>query len=162
MGYNYDPANPATVGYLRAIEATAPSLSVSVSAVETRTVEDLERSIKALSSEPNGGLIVAPGPLITANRSLIRELSERYRLPAVYPFREDVQSGSLASYGIDVAELFRRAASYVDRILKGEKPGDLPVQYATKFHLAINLKTAKALGLDVPVSLLARTDEVIE
>jgi putative tryptophan/tyrosine transport system substrate-binding protein len=162
VAYHYDPANPAAVGYLHAIEATAPSMNVDVSATAARTTEDLERSIKALSVEPNGGLIVAPGPLMTAYRSLIRELSERYRLPAVYAFRDDVQSGALASYGIDAPELFRRAASYVDRILKGEKPGDLPIQYANKFHLAINLKTAKALGLDVPVSLLARTDEIIE
>jgi putative tryptophan/tyrosine transport system substrate-binding protein len=99
---------------------------------------------------------------MTARRSSIVGFGERYKLPAVFAFREDVQSGALSSYGVNTPDLFRRAASYIDRILKGEKAGNLPIQFATKFHLAINLKTAKALGLDIPVGLLARTDEVIE
>ena len=107
-------------------------------------------------------MIVPPGPLTTRLSGLIVELAERHRLPAVTGFRETVQAGALASYGIDSPALFGRAASYVDRILKGERPGDLPIQFANKFHVAINLKTARALGLNVPVGLLARTDEVIE
>ena len=112
--------------------------------------------------EGNGGLTVAPGPAASAQRGHIVAQAARHRLPAVYPFRYFAADGGLASYGVDNIELFRRAASYVDRILKGEKLGDLPVQLADKYELVINLKTAKALGLDVPMSLLARTDEVIE
>ena len=162
VAYNYDAANPATAGYLRAIEAVAPSMGVVVSAARVQTFEEIERNIGAFAREPNGGLIVPPGPLMTARRSSIVGFGERHRLPAVFAFREDVQSGGLSSYGVHSPDLFRRAASYVDRILKGEKPGNLPIQFATKFHLAINLKTAKALGLDIPVGLLARTDEVVE
>jgi putative ABC transport system substrate-binding protein len=158
----YDPSNPATAGYLRAAEAAAPSFDISVSGAVVSNLQDIERVIGAFASEPNGGLIIPPGPTTTVNQSLVVALAARHRLPAIFPYSEDVKAGALASYGVDPADLFRRAASYVDRILKGEKPGDLPVQYATKYHLAINLKTAKALGLDVPVSLLARTDEVIE
>jgi len=162
LAYNYDPANPATSGYLRSIEPVASSMGVVVSAARVQTIEELDRILAEFAREPNGGMIVPPGPALTRLRSRVLELGERYRLPAVFAFREDVQAGALASYGIDSPDLFRRAAAYVDRILKGEKPSNLPIQFATKFHLAINLKTAKALGLDVPVGLLARTDEVIE
>jgi ABC-type uncharacterized transport system substrate-binding protein len=127
-----------------------------------QTIEEMERILGEFSREPNGGMIVPPGPAMTAYRASIVGLAERHRLPSIFGFREDVQAGALASYGIDSPDLYRRAASYVDRILKGEKPANLPVQFANKFHLAINLKTAKALGLNVPVGLLARTDEVIE
>ncbi len=158
----YDPANPNWAGYLRGIEARAPLFGVQLSATRVRNAEEIERAIDALARETNGGLIVGSSSLTGVHRELIIALAARHRLPAVYQFRYFVTSGGLASYGIDNIDLFRRAASYVDRILKGEKPGDLPVQYATKFELVINLKTAKALGLDPPVTLLARTDEVIE
>jgi putative ABC transport system substrate-binding protein len=125
-----------------------------------RNTADIERAIDAIAGMSDSGIIVLPGPL--ARRDRIIALAEQHRLPVVYPFRYWVVSGGLASYGIDNVELYRLAASYVDRILKGEKPSDLPVQHATKFQLVINLKTAKALGLDPPIALLARTDEVIE
>jgi len=133
---------------------------VSVSAV--RDAAEIERAIEEVTREPNGGLIPLPGPLMAVHRDLIISLTTRHRLPNVYSFRYYPIGGGLASYGTDNIELYRSAASYVARILKGEKPGDLPVQQATKFELVINLKTAKALGLDIPVSVLARTDEVIE
>ena len=162
VAYIYDPANPATAGYLRAIEGVASAVGVAVSAMRVGTVAEVEAAFGTFSREPNGGVIVAPGPATTAHLALIVGLTERYRLPSILQFREFVQAGALASYGVDSSDLFRRAASYVDRVLKGAKPSDLPIQFATKYHLAINLKTAKALGLDVPVGLLARTDEVIE
>jgi putative tryptophan/tyrosine transport system substrate-binding protein len=127
-----------------------------------RHVAESRHNLASFEAEPNGGLIVVGGPLTAAHRDLIIDLTARHRLPAVYPFRYFVKSGGLASYGVDNIDLYRRASSYIDRILKGEKPSDLPVQFATKFELIINLKTAKALGLDPPISLLARTDEVIE
>jgi putative ABC transport system substrate-binding protein len=123
---------------------------------------EIENMIEAFAREPNGGLIVLPGPISIAHRELITALAARHRLPAAYAFRFFVTSGGLVSYGIDSAEQSRQAAGYVDRILKGENPGELPVQQPTKFELVINLNTAKALGLDVPPSLLARADEVIE
>jgi putative ABC transport system substrate-binding protein len=119
-------------------------------------------SLARLAGTPDGGIIVLPGPGPAGRRDRIIALAEQHRLPAVYPFRYWVVSGGLASYGIDNVELYRLAASYVDRILKGEKPADLPVQHATKFQLVINLKTAKTLGLEIPPMLLARADEVIE
>ena len=115
-----------------------------------------------LAREPNGGLIVLANPTATVHRNLIVALAAQHQLPAIYPYRYFVGGGGLISYGADICDLYRRAASYVDRILKGEKPADLPVQKPTKFELVINLKTAKALGLDVPPTLLARADEVIE
>jgi putative ABC transport system substrate-binding protein len=127
-----------------------------------RNAADIQQAIDAFAREPNGGLIVLPNPVTVVHRELIAALAAKHRLPAVYAYRYHATTGGLASYGVDVADLYRRAASYVDRILKGEKPGELPIQFATKFELVINLKTAAALGLDIPVSLLARTDEVIE
>ena len=132
------------------------------SAPAVRDTADIDRAIDGIVATPDGGLIVLPGPAPSTRRDHIIALTERHRLPAVYAFRYWVVAGGLASYGIDNIELYRLAASYVDRILKGEKPADLPVQHATKFELVINLKTAKALGLDLPITLLARTDEVIE
>ena len=114
------------------------------------------------AEQPTSSKIAAPGAALSANQTLVLGLAAHHRLPAVYSAYEMVKDGGLASYGVDGPDLFRRAASYVDRILKGEKPGELPVQFATKFQLTINLKTAKALGLDPPIQLLARTDEVIE
>jgi putative ABC transport system substrate-binding protein len=158
----YDPANPAAAGYPRVIEPTAPSFGTQVSASAVRDAAEIARAIDGFAAEPNGGLVVLPGAAAAVNRDLIIALAARHGLPAVYAFRYHVVSGGLASYGIDNIDLYKRAAWYVDRILKGEKPGELPVQHATKFQLVINLKTAKALGLDVPLTLLARTDEVIE
>jgi putative ABC transport system substrate-binding protein len=158
----HDPANPNWVGYLRATEAAASSFAVKLTAVPVRNAKDIERAIDALVHEPNGGLIVVASPLISDHRELIISLAARHRVPAVYQFRFYVTSGGLASYGIDNIDLFRRAAGYVDRILKGEKPADLPVQNPTRYELVINLKTAKALGLIIPPSVFARADEVID
>src|SRR5262245_26841398 len=154
--------NPASAGYLATITPAAPTLGVELAISGVRNSSDIERAIDAVAGRPDGGIIVLPGPTPSSGRDLIIALAERHRLPAVYAFRYWVLSGGLASYGIDNHELYRLAATYVDRILKGEKPADLPVQHATKFQLVINLKTAKALGLDPPITLLARTDEVIE
>ena len=159
----YDPANPNWAGYLREIETGAPSFGVQVSPLPVRDAAAIERAIEAFAGEPNGGLIVVPGaPSPTVHRQLIIALASRHRLPAIYPFRFFVTSGGLASYGVNSVELYRRAASYVDRLFRGEKPSELPIQLATKFELVINLKTAKALGLTMPPTLLTRADEVIE
>jgi len=158
----YDVGNPEVKDYLAVIEAAARSFGVQLSISAVRDTAEIERTIEEFAREPNGGLIPLPTPLMAVHRDLIISLAARHRLPNVYAYRFYPMAGGLASYGIDNIELYRRAASYVDRIFKGEKPGDLPVQQATKFELVINLKTAKALGLDPPISLLARTDEVIE
>jgi ABC-type uncharacterized transport system substrate-binding protein len=158
----YDPANPSWAGYLREIEAGVPSFGVQLSPSAVRDAAAIERAIHTFAGEPDGGLILLPGPVVVRHRELIIALAAKHRLPAVYSFRFYVTSGGLASYSVDNRDLYRRAAAYVDRILKGEKPAELPVQLPTKYELTINLMTAKALGLDVPVSLLARTDEVIE
>ena len=158
----YDAANPASTGYLATITPVAPTFGVELTTTGVRSTPEVERAIDAIAATPDGGIIVLPGPAPSSRRDRIIALAERHRLPAVYAFRYWVVSGGLASYGIDNVELYRLAATYVDRILKGEKPADLPVQHATKFQLVINLKTAKALGLDLPITLLARTDEVIE
>ncbi len=158
----YDPGNPATDGYLSTIKAAAPAFGIQLSENPVRDNGEIERAIGAVADRPNGGFIVLPGPSPSVRRDLVVALAERHRLPAVYPFRYWFARGGLAYYGIDNIDLHRRAATYVDRILKGEKPADLPVQHATKFELGINLKTAKELGIDPPIALLARTDEVIE
>jgi ABC-type uncharacterized transport system substrate-binding protein len=157
-----DPAITAGIGYLAAIHALAPSIGVQVIPVDVRAASDIERAIAAFSSTPMGGLIVTADPAAIVHREAIIALAARHRLPAVYPYRFFITSGGLISYGLDNIEQYRLAAGYVDRILKGEKPADLPVQAPTKYELVINLKTAKALGLDVPATLLARADEVIE
>jgi ABC-type uncharacterized transport system substrate-binding protein len=157
-----DPALASGGGQLGAIQSVAPSLGVELSPVNVRDPGETERAITAFAREPNGGLIVTGSALAASHRDLIIALAARHRLPAVYPQRYYVTGGGLISYGPDTVDPFRRAAAYVDRILKGEKPADLPVQAPTKYELAINLKTAKALGLEVPPSLLARADEVIE
>ena len=158
----YDPANPLAAELIRSIETGAPSLAVQVSSSAIRNSADIERAINALADQRNGGLVVLTSPLTGVHRDVIIDLAARHRLPAVYGLRYFVESGGLASYGIDNHDLYRRAISYVARILKGERPADLPIQFTTKFELVINLKTAKALGLDVPIPVLARTDEVIE
>src|SRR5262249_11486288 len=158
----YDPEQPTSPGYITTIEATATAFRVEILRHPIRNAEGIERAIETLAVEPNGGLILPPGALIERHRDLIISLAARHRLPSIFPFRHSVAGGGLASYGVDSLDLYRRAAGYVDRVLKGETPSNLPVQFADKFELVINLKTAKSLGLDVPVSLLARTDEVIE
>jgi putative tryptophan/tyrosine transport system substrate-binding protein len=145
-----------------AIQAVAPSLSVVVNPVSMRDAGEIERAVTAFARSPGGGLIVAAGPAATRYRNLIVALAARHRLPAVYYERLFVAGGGLISYGPDFVDQYRRAAGYVDRILKGEKPADLPIQAPTKYELVINLKTAKALGLTVPPSLLATADEVFE
>jgi putative tryptophan/tyrosine transport system substrate-binding protein len=151
----------ANVAFLRAAEAVAPSLGVKLSAIDVSHVE-IERAVAALASEPDGGLVVLPNPYNATNRGSIIVLAARHRLPAVYPFRYFTAAGGLMSYGIDQIDQWRRAASYVDRILRGEKPGELPVQAPTKYELVINLKTAKALGFNIPPAFPLRADEVIE
>jgi putative tryptophan/tyrosine transport system substrate-binding protein len=145
-----------------AIQTVAPSLRVEVSPVNTRDAGEIERAVAAFARAPNGGLIVTAGAAVTLHRELIITLAARHKLPAVYYERFFAVAGGLISYGPDYVDQYRRAAGYVDRILKGEKPADLPVQAPTKFELVINLKTAKALGIEMPASVLARADEVIE
>jgi putative tryptophan/tyrosine transport system substrate-binding protein len=157
-----DPTVPAGIGQTGAIQSVAPSLGMQVSPVGVRDSGEIERSISAFAREANGGLIVLGAPLAIMQRDLISALAVRYRLPAVYPVRLFVAAGGLMSYGSNSIDPYRRAAAYVDRILKGEKPADLPVQNPTKFELVINLKAATALGLEIPPALLARADEVIE
>ena len=135
---------------------------MELSPVDVRDAREIERAVTAFARGLNGGLIVTAAPLAAVHRDAIIALAARHRLPAVYPYRFFVAGGGLISYGPDAVDQYRRAAGYVDRILKGEKPADLPVQAPTKYELAINLKTAKALGLDMPQSVLARADEVIE
>jgi putative tryptophan/tyrosine transport system substrate-binding protein len=157
-----DPAIASGIGQTGAIQSVAPSLGVQVSPVGVRDASEIERAIAAFGHGANGGLIVLGAPLAIIQRDLITTLAARHRLPAVYPVRLFVVAGGLISYGPDSIDPYRRVAGYVDRILKGEKPADLPVQNPTKFELVINLKTAKALGLEVPPTVLARADEVIE
>jgi putative ABC transport system substrate-binding protein len=157
-----DPTNPSGTGMFGAVQTVAPSFGVEASPIDLREASELERAVTAFARAPNGGLIAAPNAGATLHRDLIIGLAGRYRLPAIYPFRYHVGSGGLISYGPDNLDQYRSAAGYVDRILKGEKPADLPVQAPTKYELAINLKTAKALGLVVPAQLLARADEVVE
>jgi putative tryptophan/tyrosine transport system substrate-binding protein len=158
----YDPATPTATGYLPLIEAAGRSFGVDVFAHSVHSATEIESVITALVAAPNGGVIAIPSALITAQRNLIISLANRYKLPSAFAFRYYPVAGGLISYGVDNIDLYRRAATYVDRIPKGEKPGDLPVQEATKFQLVINLKTAKALGLTVPPALLAAADDVIE
>ena len=145
-----DPAITAGIGQFAVIQSVAPSVGVEVSPINVRDASEIERAITAFARSSNGGLIVTASALAVVHRDLIITLAARHKLPAVYFRRYFVTSGGLISYGPDVPDHFRRAAGYVDRILKGEKPGDLPVQAPTKYELVINLKTAKALGLDVP------------
>jgi putative ABC transport system substrate-binding protein len=157
-----DPVTPQGIGQFAAVQSMAPSLGLEVSPVNSRDTGEMERAVAALARGSNCGLIVTGSGFAIVNRKLIATLAARYKLPAVYPLRVFVTAGGLLAYAADPIEPHRRAAAYVDRILKGEKPGDLPVQAPTKFELVINLKTAKALGLTVPPSLLATANEVIE
>jgi len=158
----FDPANPAWVAYMRTIETAAPSFNVHLTPAGVRDAAEIETNFTAFAREPNGALVVLPSPVNTQQRETIIAMAARHRLPAVYPYRYFVTNGGLMSYGVDLPDLYKQAASYVDRLLKGAKPADLPVQLPTKFEFIINLKTAKALGLTVPSSLLATADEVIE
>jgi len=158
----YEPANANWQGFLPTLEATAPSLRVTVRPAPAIVTADVVHHIETFAREPAGGMIVVPTALTVGDRATIAALAARNRLPAIYAFKFFVTSGGLVSYGSDIDDLTRRAAQYADRILKGEKPADLPVQAPTKFQFVINLKTAKALGLTVPSTLLATADEVIE
>ena len=158
-----DPAITVQTVVFGAIQAVAPSLGVEITPIGVDDIGAIERAVEAFARWANGGLIVNGGPgMPAATRDLIIMLAARHKLPAVYPLRYYVSAGGLVSYGPDLIDEFQRAAGYVDRILKGAKPADLPVQAPTKYELVVNLKTAKALGLDVPASVLARADEVIE
>ena len=157
-----EPSVAAGIGQFAAIQTMAAASGVELSVIDSRDAGGIERGFAAFANEPNGGVIVTASISSANHRELIISLTMRHRLPAVYPFRFYSANGGLASYGPDAIDVYRRAAAYVDRILKGEKPADLPVQAPTKFELIINLKTARALGLTVPPSLLGRADEVIE
>jgi putative tryptophan/tyrosine transport system substrate-binding protein len=157
-----DPTNPAGTGQWGAIQSVASSLGVELSPVDVREPREIERAVTAFAAGLNGGLIVTSSGFAILHRALIITLAARQRLPAVYPFRFYATDGGLISYGPDPIDPHRRAAAYVDRIFKGEKPGDLPVQAPAKYELVINLKAAKALGLTISETLLARADEVIE
>jgi len=161
VGFILHPETPATVEQFRVAEAAAPA-GVKLIALGVHNTAEIESAITAFAAETNGGLIVAPHAITFANRDVIVELAARYRLPAVYAFRTFAASGGLISYGTNLMLLWREGASYVDRILKGAKPADLPAQFPTKYELVINLKTAKALGLTVPPLMLGRADDVIE
>jgi putative ABC transport system substrate-binding protein len=157
-----DPALTSGIGQFAVIQSVASSVGVEVSPIDPRDATEIEGAVEAFAHSPNGGLIVTSSALSVLHRDLIIALAARHKLPAVYYRRYFVASGGLISYGFDLVDEYRRAAGYVDRILKGEKPADLPVQAPTRYELVINMKTAKALGLEMPASVLARADEVIE
>jgi putative tryptophan/tyrosine transport system substrate-binding protein len=157
-----DPTIPSGIGQFASIQSVAPSFGVELSPLDVRDASEIERDVTAFARGSNRGLIVTSSGLAAVHRQLIIKLAARYRLPAIYSYRYFATSGGLISYGPDPIDQYRRAAGYVDRILKGEKAADLPVQAPTKYELAINLKTAKELGLTVPPTLLARADEVVE
>jgi putative ABC transport system substrate-binding protein len=162
VGVIRDPLNPSEIGQLGAIQSVASSSGVELTVIDMRNSDQIERDVAAFARGPNGGVIVTNNALINLHRDLIINLVARHKLPAVYPYSFFTTSGGLMSYGPDGFIQYRLAASYIDRILKGEKPADLPVQVPTKFELVINLKTAKALGLTIPETLLATADKVIE
>ena len=155
-------ANPAGIASFGALQNAAQSLGVQASPINVRDADEIERSVAAFARSPNGGLIVTQSASATVYRDLIIAVAARHKLPAVYALRYDAIGGGLISYGPEIVDHFRQAAAYVSRILKGEKPADLPVQAPTKYQLVINLKTAKALGIEMPASVLSRADEVIE
>jgi putative ABC transport system substrate-binding protein len=158
----YDHGNANWAGYLRALQAAGSSAKLSVTASPVTAAGEIVRHIETFATEPGGGLIVVPSSFMIVNRETVVGLTAAHRLPAVYPYKFYAASGGLASYGPDHPDLWRRAAEYVDRILRGGKPGDMPVQSPTKFEFVINLKTTKALGLTIPETLLATADEVIQ
>jgi putative tryptophan/tyrosine transport system substrate-binding protein len=154
--------HPSLAGYARTLEHDAPALGVAFIASPVASSADIERTIASMAREPNGGLLLPPDQFLLQHRDLIVASTAKHRLPAIYGYRYFVAAGGLVSYGVDADDLYRRAAGYVDRILNGERPSDLPVQAPTRYELTVNLKTAKALGLDIPPTILARADEVIE
>jgi putative tryptophan/tyrosine transport system substrate-binding protein len=158
----YTPGGAGSLGQLHVTESAASALNLSVAAIATRDGDEMERAVDTFAGEPNGALTVLTGPAVIANRARIISLAARHRLPAIYSGRYSVLEGGLMSYGASIASIVPGAASYVDRVLRGEKPGDLPVQLATNYEFVINLKTARALGLTMPPALLALADEVIE
>jgi putative ABC transport system substrate-binding protein len=157
-----EPGLTAAIAQFAALQAVAPSLRVELVPLNFRDPADIERTVAGFARSPSDGMVVTSGPLASVHRNIIITTAARHKLPAVYVSRYTVVDGGLVSYGPDFVDQYRQAASYVDRILKGEKPAELPVQVPTKYNLIVNLKTAKALGLDVPPALLARADEVIE
>ena len=162
VGFVMQPEIPILVRFFKSVEAMGTSLKVKLVPLNVRDADEIERSLAAFTAEGNGGLIVSPNAVTFSNRDVIVTLAERFHLPAIYAFAFYPKSGGLISYGFDPVNHFQHGAGYVDRILRGAKPADLPVQYPTKFQLVVNLKTAKALGLGIPESFLLRTDEVIE
>jgi putative ABC transport system substrate-binding protein len=158
----YSPENPNWIGYQRALMAVASTLSIDVTASAVTTADEIERAFQSFGLQPGGGVVTVPSGFLGVNRERIAALAMLHRLPAIFPYRYFTASGGLVSYGSDTVDLMRQAASYVDRILKGEAPSDLPVQAPTKFEFVINLKTAKSLGLTIPETLLATADEVIQ
>jgi putative tryptophan/tyrosine transport system substrate-binding protein len=162
VGVVYDPLQPTAAGYLAQAEAAAPLLHVEVSKLAVGNADEIEASIAALARAPDGGLLIIASPVTRAHQELIISIAARHHLPALYTLRDYVAAGGLASYDTDRLDLCRRAASYADRILKGAKPADLPVQLPTKYSFMLNLKTARALGLEIPPAVLALADEVIE
>src|SRR5215469_7131632 len=162
VAFVYSPDIPANLAFMHAAEAASTSLDMTVTAAPVRSIADIEHALTAFTKEPNGGLIVAPFPFIATSQDKIIALASDLHLPTIFPFRYFATNGGLASYGFDTIDPHRQAASYVDRILKGEKPGNLPVQAPTKYELVINLKTAKALGITISRELQLRADELIE
>jgi len=157
-----DPTLASGIGQFAAVQTVAPSLGVDLSAIDVRDATEIERAVTAFARSSNGGLITTASALTTRHRDPIIALAARFRLPAVYPYRRFVNDGGLISYGPDFLDQYRQAAGYVDRILKGDKPAEMPVQAPTKYEIVINLKTAKSLGLAIPPAVLARADEVLE
>jgi putative ABC transport system substrate-binding protein len=158
----FDSSNAGNPAYLEAIEAAALTFKVQVTRADVRNADEIKRAITTFAEQPSGAVVVVPSAPTIHHRDLIIALAARHRLPAVYPYRFFSVAGGCLSYGVDLPVLYRQAAGYVDRILKGSKPGDLPVQLASKFELVVNLKTAKALGLTIPEPFLQAADEVIE
>jgi putative ABC transport system substrate-binding protein len=156
------PETAAHRAFFRSIQSAAETIGIAAVSADIREAVDIERAINSFAEQPDGGLIPLPHPLTSNNRDMIIALAARHRLPAVYPFRYFATAGGLLSYGSDAMDLWRRSATYVDRILRGEKPADLPVQAPTKYEMVINLQTARALGITVPATLLARADEILE
>jgi putative ABC transport system substrate-binding protein len=162
IGFLIHPETPANVGFFKFAEAAAPAPKVKLVALGVHNANEIEQAVAAFAARGNGGIIVIPHAVTLANRDLIVALAARLRLPALYPLAFYAETGGLISYGFDTVDQFQRGAEYVDRILRGAKPADLPVQYPTKFQLVVNLKTAKTLGLAIPESFLQRADRVIE
>jgi len=162
VGFMMHPETPALIKYFKSAEALAPALKVKLVALGVHDAHEIEQSLTAFAAERNGGVVVGPHAVTLTNRDLIVTLAARLRLPALYPLAFYVKAGGLISYGFDPVDQFQQGAGYIDRILRGAKPADLPVQYPTKLQLVVNLKTAKTLGLTIPESFLLRADEVIE